>query len=158
MSGLGSLRLAPETVAQIQEHAVREYRDECCGVVLESADGRQRVVPLRNVQDELHARDPERYPRTARTAYVPDSAELLEALRLARRPGWRLLAFYHSHPDHGAYFSEEDLAQATPFGEPSYPEAAQIVVSVREGTPGELKAYGWSERERSYVELPVRIE
>ena len=45
----------------------------------------------------------------------------------------RILAIYHSHPQHDAYFSAEDSKQATIWDEPSYPDAAQIVVSVFDG-------------------------
>ncbi len=150
-----SLKLSPSAVSRIHEHAVAEYPSECCGLIVEEAGGVQRVLRLSNVQDRMHAEDPERFPRTARTAYYPDSRELIEALRQAQRPGARLLAFYHSHPDHDAYFSDEDVAQATPLGEPSYPEAAQIVVSVYDGSVRDTRAYAWSDSEAAYVEIEL---
>ena len=105
----------------------------------------------------MHTKDPARYPRTARTAYTGHAGELHAALERAEAPGCRLLAFYHSHPDHAAYFSEEDVVQATPFGEPSYPEAFQVVVSVFDGRVREAKAFSWSATKSTYVEVPVRI-
>jgi proteasome lid subunit RPN8/RPN11 len=146
--------LEPHTLDEIGAHAVAAYPDECCGVVIAVA-GLQTVVRLRNVQDDMHARDPVRYPRTARIAYTPDAGEFKKACDLWERDGNRLLAFYHSHPEHGAYFSDEDLAQATPFGEPSYPEAVQIVVSVYAGRVSDLKAFGWSPADAAYVEMPI---
>ena len=77
------------------------------------------------------------------------------ALDLADEQGCRLVAFYHSHPDHDAYFSAEDTAQATPFGEPSYPGALQVVVSVRERSVREIKAFAWSDQASAYVETPL---
>jgi proteasome lid subunit RPN8/RPN11 len=146
-------RLEPETLLAMKGHAARSYPDECCGLVLASPEGALEVVPIRNVQDEMHRVDPVAYPRTARTAYVGDAGELREALEKAGGPGWRLVAFYHSHPDHEAYFSEEDVAQATPFGEPSYPEALQVVIPVQEGKPGAEAVFAWSEAESSYLQL-----
>ena len=107
---------------------------------------------MQNVQDEMHARLPEHYRRTARTAYQWNvtEREAMEALR--ERPGYRLVAVYHSHPDHGAYFSDTDQAAATPFGEPTYPEAVQIVVSVVAGKAEEIKVFVWSNQHESYVE------
>jgi proteasome lid subunit RPN8/RPN11 len=64
------------------------------------------------------------------------------------------VAFYHSHPDHDSYFSAEDTAQATPFGEPSYPDALQLVAAVREGRTKLTKAFAWSPEASAYVEVP----
>lgn len=137
---------------EVRRHAVEDYPDECCGVIVRLADGEQRVVPVRNVQDEMHAGDPVAYPRTARTAYVGHPADLRAALDLADAPGCSILAFYHSHPDHDSYFSAEDTEQATPFGEPSYPDALQLVVSVYDRRVHVIKAFAWSYEADAYVE------
>jgi proteasome lid subunit RPN8/RPN11 len=142
-------------LAEIQAHAEETYPDECCGVVVGRADGTLAVMRLRNVQDEMHRKDPTRYPRTASIAYTPHAQDFKRAHEEWEQPGNRLVAFYHSHPEHDAYFSAEDLAQATPFGEPSYPQAAQIVVSVRAGKAVDAKAFRWSEDASTYVETPL---
>jgi len=135
-------------------HCEEEYPNECCGLVVSLADGSAAVLRVRNVQDEMHAKDPTQYPRTARTAYSGHPADLRRGLEVAEEPGCALFAFYHSHPDHDAYFSAEDTAQATPFGEPSYPDALQVVVSVRKGRAGTVKVFAWSPAEGAYVETP----
>jgi proteasome lid subunit RPN8/RPN11 len=140
----------------LKAHGQEEYPNECCGVLVGTPQGTE-VVRIRNIQDEMHARDPERYPRSARTAYAGHPGDLREALERAERPGHRLVAFYHSHPDHAAYFSEEDVRQATPFGEPSYPDALQIVIAVAAVGVGEVKAFAWSSEQSTYAEVPVRI-
>jgi len=137
---------------EVRRHSREEYPDECCGVIVRTADGDVRVMRVRNVQDEMHASDPRTYPRTARTAYVGHPADLRAALDLADKPGCSLLAFYHSHPDHDSYFSAEDTEQATPFGEPSYPDALQLVVSVHNRKIHETKAFAWSPEAGAYVE------
>ena len=149
------MKIEASTLGELHAHAVETYPDECCGVVVVLASGEERVVRVRNVQDEMHARDPERYPRTARTAYSGHPGDLKQALELGEAPGNRLAAFYHSHPDHDAYFSEEDVAQATPFGEPSYPDALQIVVSVRRAEVRETKGFAWDPATESFVEVVI---
>ena len=62
---------------------------------------------------------------------------------------------YHSHPDHDAYFSDEDLAQAAPDGEPSYPEAVQIVVSIYDGEVRDVKAFAWSADSSTYEDCTL---
>jgi proteasome lid subunit RPN8/RPN11 len=125
-------------------------------VVIERGERELLVIALLNVQDEMHAKDPERYPRTARTAYTPHAGEFKRAMDVWETPGNKLVAFYHSHPDHDAYFSDEDVRQATPFGGPSYPEALQVVVSVYDGKVKEVKAFRWSERSATFEEATAR--
>ena len=148
--------LDEQTWTALATHAAEAYPDECCGVIVAAPGGEERVMRVRNVQDEMHARDPEHYPRTARIAYTGHPEDLKGALDAAERPGCRLVAFYHSHPDHEAYFSEEDVKQATPFGEPSYPDALQIVVSVRDRVVKYAKAFAWSAERQTYVEKPLQ--
>jgi proteasome lid subunit RPN8/RPN11 len=143
--------------SRLVEHAVGEYPNECCGVLIRDPAGTVEVAPIRNIQDEMHERDPARYPRTARTAYAGHPADLKDAIERAERPGCALIAFYHSHPDHAAYFSQEDVAQATPFGEPSYPEAVQLVLSVYAREVTEVKGFAWDDGQSAYVETAVRI-
>lgn len=142
---------------RLVEHAVGEYPNECCGVLIRDPSGSVEVARIRNIQDEMHARDPDRYPRTARTAYAGHPLDLKEALERAERPGSSLVAFYHSHPDHASYFSDEDVAQATPFGEPSYPDAVQIVLSVYDREVRDVKGFAWDAERAGYVETTVRI-
>ena len=73
----------------------------------------------------------------------------------AKGTGATLKAFYHSHPNHDAYFSAEDKAGATPFGEPTYPEAAQIVVSIYDRIVKRVRAYVWNPECQDFVEVPV---
>ena len=70
--------------------------------------------------------------------------------------GLRVKAFYHSHPDHDAYFSEEDRAFATPFGEPTYPDTAQVVVSVRKGIVGKVGVYLWNPAAEDFMEIEIK--
>lgn len=144
------------TWRRLAAHAGETYPDECCGVVILRSNGDREVIRIRNIQDEMHARDPARYPRSARIAYAGHPDDLKRALEASESPGCRLAAFYHSHPDHAAYFSEEDVRQATPFGEPSYPEALQIVVSVYDHEVRDVKAFAWSPERQTYVEEPLQ--
>jgi glutamate-1-semialdehyde 2,1-aminomutase len=120
--------LTPAEVEAIKAQAVAEYPNECCGVVLARGTER-RLVACRNVQDQMHARDPITFSRTARNAYYMDPLDALKLNRLVDE-GFHFAVIYHSHPNAGAYFSETDRAQALIRGEPAYPGAAYVVVSV----------------------------
>jgi len=54
--------------------AVADYPEETCGLVFGSGDDLE-VVPLRNIQNDLHRRFPDAYRRDARTAYEFDTLE-----------------------------------------------------------------------------------
>ncbi|MCY4441381.1 MAG: M67 family metallopeptidase [Deltaproteobacteria bacterium] len=139
----------------IAEHARETYPEECCGVIL-GGDGGDEVHRLVNIQNTLHATDPETFPRDARTAYNLDPKELDAILKQAERRGVAFKALYHSHPDHDAYFSDEDKACATPFGEPTYPDTAQVVVSVMGGSVGRVAVYAWNPDAGDFVETTLK--
>jgi proteasome lid subunit RPN8/RPN11 len=148
------LRLSKKAWTEISRHAEETFPEECCGVVL-SNSASDHVQRLRNIQNQLHAVDPQTYPRTATIAYAMDPQELNGVIREAESKGARLIAFYHSHPDHEAYFSAEDKAFASPFGEPTFPGTVQIVVSVYSGTVKNIAAFTWSDDRQDFVEIPV---
>jgi len=133
--------LTPAEIGEIRRHAREEYPRESCGVVLCRA-GARRLLRCRNIQDELHAKDPVRHPRDARTAYFIDPQDLLRIARLEGE-GFRVGVIYHSHVDAGAYFSATDRQQALVGGEPAYPEAGYVVTSVVDGRVGAMAAFRW---------------
>lgn len=141
----------------MRRHAEATYPEECCGALLTDRDGNLRVWECRNIQNDLHSQDPAKHPRDARTAYYIDPQELLAVTREADATGGEIRAFYHSHPDVGAYFSSEDRARAIieDWDEPIYPDAAYLVLSVRNGVMDDAKAFVWDEQTRDYVEQPI---
>lgn len=146
--------LSPETRQTILEHATSEYPSECCGIVT-GTDTAQRAHRCRNRQDELHARDPEQHPRTSREAYDIDRNEMERIFADAASRGERVLAFYHSHIDCGAYFSQMDKDVLTVFGEPEFPEAAHIVAAVYAGKVRELKGYQWDAGKQDFISVEI---
>src|SRR5262245_36685895 len=142
--------LSRTSLAAIHAHACEIYPDECCGMIIER-NGREEVVRVTNIQNELHAQDPGQFPRTAAIAYTM-GAEAAPVLVRAERGELRLRAIYHSHPEHEAYFSAEDRTQA--FGgwdEPNYPDAGQIVMSVRSREVRATKVFVWDAAAQDYV-------
>lgn len=152
-----TVTFSDETLATLRVHACATYPDECCGFVVER-DGREEVVRVRNIQNELHARDPQQYPRTAAIAYTMDGRELFAVMDRVERGQLALRAIYHSHPEHDAYFSAEDRTQAMgPWDEPSYPQAAQIVMSVRNGAVVATKAFVWDAAKGDFGEAELGV-
>ena len=152
MSGL----LTAAELEEIQRHAQRDYPAECCGVLLvrPGPDEERRLLACRNLQDELHAKDPERFPRTARSAYYIAHEDLLEIGR-RETDGFEVRVIYHSHVDAGAYFSETDRRNAMVDGTPAYPTATYVVVSVAQGRVAETRAHRWNPGPGEFEEVPL---
>ena len=142
--------ISEEIIKGIYQHAVDEYPDECCGIVTGSAE-KQTLHRCRNIQNELHAEDPQRHPRDARTAYAIDRKEADKIYADAGKRGEEVLAFYHSHIDCDAYFSDTDIAAQTVFGEPDFPNALHLVVSVVERNILGMKCFKWDKAKESFL-------
>lgn len=155
MSGPTALILTQEAWMEISCHAIDSFPEECCGVIL--SDGKTEIVRrCQNIQNLLHRLDPGSYPRDATIAFAIDPRELESIINQAEKSGSQIKAFYHSHPNHEAYFSEEDKAFATPFGEPTYPETAQIVISVYDRLVKRISAYAWAPEKKDFVEIALK--
>ena len=142
LAGGRELVLSPPEREAIRSQAAQEYPSESCGVIVTRGADR-RLLRCRNAQNELHARDPERHPRDARTAYYIDPKDLLRIGDLERQ-GFAVAVIYHSHVDAGAYFSETDRRQALVGGEPAYPSAIYVVTSVVKGQVDDMAAFQWN--------------
>ncbi len=131
------------------------YPSEGCGLVLRNPEGQLRVHPCRNLADELHAREPERFPRTSRTFYAIDPREFMKADR--RKDHVRFI--FHSHCDLGDYFSEEDRLQATMgMGEeagPAFPDCDYLVVSVMNGKAAQATVWSYSDETKRFEAAEV---
>jgi proteasome lid subunit RPN8/RPN11 len=129
-----------EHLQRIVELARAAYPDEACGLFVGRTWDEARLVELENLQDRYHARDPERFPRTARTAYTMHPLRLNEAVD----EGGGLLCIWHSHCDVGAYFSEEDVRVALGGAEePMWPGTDYLVLSCRAAGVDDLKLFRW---------------
>lgn len=142
--------ISEEIIRGIYKHAVEEYPNECCGIVTGNGE-KQTLHQCVNIQNELHAEDPERHPGDARTAYAIDRKEADKIYADAAGRGETIMAFYHSHIDCDAYFSDTDIAAQTVFGEPEFPDALHLVVSVVERNILGMKCFRWDKEKGSFV-------
>ena len=141
-----TVEIPANALRRIEAHALREYPNECCGLMLGPVGEPHVAVKLRecvNAQDVYHRRDPVAFPRTGRNAYFIDPAELLAIERDRRASDEAIRVIYHSHCDADAYFSEEDVRRALHEGVPVFPGAVYLVVSIREGKIAGMKTFHW---------------
>lgn len=109
-------RISAAHLDAIYRQSRAEFPKECCGYILGEGDDAE-LVQCENRQDKLHALDPVEHPRTAENGYNIGGKQLLQLVRSfeSSRPA-RII--YHSHPEVGAYFSEEDTRAAIAAGYP----------------------------------------
>ncbi|MGH7781246.1 MAG: Mov34/MPN/PAD-1 family protein [Candidatus Binataceae bacterium] len=139
----------------------REFPNECCGFIIGSAagDSVEEVRPITNIQNRKHAEDPAAFSRDARTAFLMEPKEHLAVMNEVDRRKLALRIVYHSHPDHGAYFSATDRAAACSFdpSEPDYPDTAYLVMSIRAGKFVRAAAFVWDEANKEFAETELEV-
>jgi proteasome lid subunit RPN8/RPN11 len=153
-----SATIRRSTYDQIIAQAEREFPFECCGFVIGS-DATEEIRPITNIQNQKHAEDPATFTRDARTAFLMDPKEHLAVMNEIDRRRLELKVVYHSHPDHDAYFSPTDRAQACSFDpeEPDYPGTVYIVLSVKGSKFARAAAFAWDEARREFGETALKI-
>ena len=90
-------------------------------MILDAAAPSAGCCACRNVQNELHARDPAALSARRRAPPTTSIPTTCCASATSSGEGFEVAVIYHSHIDAGAYFSETDRRQALVGGEPAYP-------------------------------------
>jgi len=151
------IEVASDVWLSIEAYALNDYPEECCGLLVEDGSGVSVLHKCENIQNKLHAKDPEGHPRMAKTAYHMDDLQVSKILRSTEDTDGKLVAIYHSHIDCDAYFSEEDQKAAQLFGEPAYPGVTYLVVSVIDRKVENRKAFSWSADSSQFEEVPLSV-
>jgi len=153
-----ALKLREEQVELVRQHGVRDYPNECCGMLLGRSSGTDKVVTevvaLRNLrhdpdraQELLPLAEPER--ESERNRFLIDPKDQLTVEKGARARGQDVLGYYHSHPDHPARPSNYDREHA-------WPAYSYVILSVERGKAKELTCWVLAE-DRSLFK-PEQVE
>jgi [CysO sulfur-carrier protein]-S-L-cysteine hydrolase len=129
----GDLTITREVMAEIQAHALASYPSECCGFISGPAAERPLLdgsVREENEADKYHKLDPVTFPRTSRMYFKINELRAGKAFDAGVKAGRPIKVIYHSHPDAGAYFSQEDAATFASENQLMWP-CAFIVMSVK---------------------------
>jgi len=138
------ITIAKEQLAEIQEHGVRDYPYECCGLLLGRYVAEGKIVnetyPISNAREES----------AKRNRFLIKPEELLQGERYAIGRDLEVVGFYHSHPDSPAVPSQYDLEHA-------WPTYSYIILSVAKDQAKDL--FSWEqEPDRSrFNQEEVRI-
>lgn len=139
-----AVKVNPQHLNEIRQHGERTFPEECGGLLLGVLEGETRVIhetlPLENIRKDS---------RHNRVEISP--LDYAKAEREATKRGLGVWGYYHSHPNHPAIPSGFDLDHA-PFIEWSY-----LIVSVREGTAQEVRAWTVTEDRLQFDEEELLV-
>ncbi len=119
---------------EIVEQGLREFPNECCGVIAAEDGVPVEIFPMTNVDAS---------PAT----YRLDGKEQLRIFDELDERGWDLWAIYHSHTHSEAYPSETDIRLAF------YPDARCILLSLSDRAAPVLRSFWIREGEVTEEEL-----
>lgn len=139
------LRLTPEHLRHIHDHASRTYPEECCGVLMgRASSGTEGGVVERTVALENERRD------SRHNRYVIEPETVLRAHRQARELELDILGYYHSHPDHPAVPSEFDREHA-------WPGMSYLITAVEKGRVADTRSWRLRDDRSGFDEEPLEV-
>jgi len=121
---------------EIVEQGLREFPNECCGIIAARDGVPMKVVPMRNAD-------------ASPVTYRLDGNEQLQVFEGLDEEGLELWAIYHSHTHSEAYPSETDVRLAF------YPDARYILLSVADREQPVLRSFFVRDGEVTEEELTI---
>jgi proteasome lid subunit RPN8/RPN11 len=107
---------------EIVEQGLREFPNECCGVIAARDGSPVRVIPMANAD-------------ASPVTYRLDGKEQLQVFDAIEEEGLELWAIYHSHTHSEAYPSETDIRLAF------YPDARYLLLSLADREEPVLRSF-----------------
>jgi proteasome lid subunit RPN8/RPN11 len=140
------LQISKADYDMIRWEAERSYPNECCGILLGTVTGNQRVVTL-TITCENTRHD------SRGSRYSIDPEKVIAASKLAHSRSETIVGFYHSHPDHPPRYSGTDLAEAHWF------DCSYVITAVEAGRADGTNSFvlKGSEDFKRFVEEPIEI-
>ena len=141
------LKINDAVRTQLRKHGEETYPEECCGVLLGKAlDGINEV--------ETVVRAGNTRTDSAHNRYHIAPQELISIQRQARQSNLDIVGFYHSHPDHPAYWSATDLQEAHWLG------CSYVITSVEKGVAKQTNSFflaGIGEEDKRFVDEEIQV-
>jgi [CysO sulfur-carrier protein]-S-L-cysteine hydrolase len=121
---------------EIVEHGLREFPNECCGVIAGREGEPVRVIPMKNID-------------ASPVTYRLDSREQFRVFEEMEEEGLELWAFYHSHTHSEATPSETDVRLAF------FPDSRYVLLSLADREAPVLRSFFIRDGEVSEEELTI---
>jgi [CysO sulfur-carrier protein]-S-L-cysteine hydrolase len=121
---------------EIVEQGLREFPNECCGVIAGREGAPVKVFPMKNAD-------------ASPVTYRLDGREQLQVFDAMDDEGLELWAIYHSHTHSDAYPSDTDIRLAF------YPDARYMLLSLADREEPELRSFFILDGEVTEEELQI---
>jgi proteasome lid subunit RPN8/RPN11 len=121
---------------EIVEQGLREFPNECCGVIAARGGSPVRVIPMKNAD-------------ASPVTYRLDGREQLQVFDSMEEEGLELWAIYHSHTHSDAYPSNTDIRLAF------YPDARYLLLSLEDREEPVLRSFFIIDGEVTEEELQI---
>jgi proteasome lid subunit RPN8/RPN11 len=142
------IKIPSSVLRQVYDHMEASYPHECCGLLIGTSAGEQRIVhtfrKCRNLNTER-----------AHDRYDMDPKCWLDTEREFEKGPWSIIGIYHSHPDHPSRASQTDTDAALGAGMLEY---SYVIGSVQKGTVAGAQSWVLNEAERRFYEEPLVVD
>ncbi len=128
--------LKKELLRRITEHAIHEFPNEACGILVGNQGRVERVYEMVNA---------EKSPET----FFMDAREQLKVMKEIRNKGEEMIGIYHSHVASLAYPSSHDVELAL------YPEASYVIISIKDKNNPSVRSFKIVEGKITEEELEI---
>jgi proteasome lid subunit RPN8/RPN11 len=137
-----TLHITENQLRKLHLHAQEGYPHEVVGILAGSRSHNtvRQVVPLHNERSDSPA-----------NRYQVSGLVLMRAEEALEAEGLEVVGYYHSHPDHGAAYSEYDRDHALP-------NMSYVITAVRAGEVSETLSWRLDEDRSSMLAEPISIE
>ncbi len=137
------MRIAPELLSQIVDHALEDPKIECCGLVaVELGPGEPKTATRVYRATNVHA---------SALKFEIDPIEQLKLTKAIEEQGWEIGAIYHSHVRTEPKPSQTDITYANNAGSIEW-----IIVGLTPGAKAEVRSYRIEDARVSEIPLEVR--
>lgn len=131
------IKLSDAVQRTIITHAEASFPEECCGF-LYGKEGAVRQLQIARAVANVDTVDKQK-------RFAIDPYDYLKAERYAKESGLDLLGIYHSHPNHPAIPSTEDIRAAVP-------AFSYLIISVQEGKADHLRSWRLDDEKMNFDE------
>lgn len=136
----GELIVTAPALATMDRHAAEGYPHEVVGI-LAGRDGRvEHAEALVNERAD-----------SPRNRYHVSGLAVMRAEQALEARGYRILGYYHTHPDHPARYSDFDRDHALP-------NLSYVILSVVEGRRADARSWRLREDRSAMDEQPLTLE
>jgi len=138
-----TVRIPAPLIETIKSEAEETYPEECCGILIGTANGTGKKVSRLFVTQNVHSDNKAR-------RFMISPEDFKNAEKTAREEDAEIIGFYHSHPDHPAVPSDHDREYAWPW-------YLYLIVSVEDGNSSSIKGWQLRDDREDYDEVTVSI-